>query len=419
LNNYDLIVVGGGPSGLIAAGHGAELGAKVLLLEKMRRPGFKLLITGKGRCNITNTDSIDEFIAHTHPDGRFLRNAFYNFFSDDIISLLNSRNVETVIERGGRIFPVSNKSLDVLNALTSFAMDNGVTIKCNCSVKKLLIESGKIIGLEFYENNQNKQVKSTNIIIATGGKSYTATGSTGDGYKLAKEVGHSIKTPHQSLVPIVTKGKIASRLQGLSLKNVNASVWSNGKKIKEKFGELLFTHFGLSGPIILTLSRLIVSELLSNNSVTLSIDLKPALDQKKFNNRILRDLDANGKKGIENIFRSWVPSKLIPVMIENCTLDPKKKGHQITSLDRKTIISNLKDFTFEVTHPRSFKEAIITAGGIKTKEINPKTMESKIIDNLYFAGEMIDVDADTGGYNLQIAYSTGWLAAESCVSKFN
>ena len=264
MNKYDVIVVGGGPSGLIAAGHAAELGAKVLLLEKMRRPGVKLLITGKGRCNITNTDEIEDFIKHVHPDGRFLRNAFHNFFSDDIISLLNERNVETVIERGGRIFPVSNKSVDVVKAFVSFAQENGVDIKYNCVVKDLLIENGKLIGLEFYQNDKIEQAKTRTVIICTGGKSYPATGSTGDGYKIANKVGHSIETPYQSLVPIETRGNIAKRLQGLSLKNVTASVFSDDIKINEHFGEMLFTHFGLSGPIILTLSRFIVSELLKN-----------------------------------------------------------------------------------------------------------------------------------------------------------
>lgn len=419
MNNYDLIVIGGGPSGLIAAGHAAELGAKVLLLEKMRRPGIKLLLTGKGRCNITNTDKIDDFIKHVHPDGRFLRNAFHNFFSDEIVSLLRERNVETVIERGGRIFPASNKSIDVVNALLSFAKNNGVDIKCNCKVNNLLIENGNVAEVEFYENDHTQRLKTKNVIICTGGKSYPATGSTGDGYLMAKKVGHSIKIPHQSLVPMVTNGDTASRLQGLSLRNVNASVWSDGIKIKENFGELLFTHFGLSGPIILTLSRFIVNDLLDNKSIIISIDLKPALDNKKLDYRILRDLNENGKKQIENIFRKWVPSKLIPIMLEKTNINPQKMGHQISAKDRKIIISCLKDFRFEIIRPCSFKDAIITAGGINTTEINPKTMESKIVENLYFAGEVIDVDADTGGYNLQIAYSTGWLAAESCVSKFN
>lgn len=419
MNKYDVIVVGGGPSGLLAAGHAAELGAKVLLLEKMRRPGVKLLITGKGRCNITNTDEIEDFIKHVHPEGRFLRNAFYNFFSDDIVSLLNKRDVETVIERGGRIFPVSNKSVDVVNAFVSFAQENGVDIKCNCVVKDLMIENGKLIGLEFYQNDKIEKAKTKSVIICTGGKSYPATGSTGDGYKIANKVGHNIETPYQSLVPIETHGSIAKRLQGLSLKNVTASVYSNDVKIIEYFGEMLFTHFGLSGPIILTLSRFIVSELLKKKSITISIDLKPALDHKRLDARLLRDLDTNGKKQLENIFRLWVPLKLIPVLIEKCKLDPRKKGHQISGQDRKDIISIMKDFRFEVSQPRPFKEAIITAGGVSTKEINPKTMESKIIENLYFAGELVDVDADTGGYNLQIAYSTGWLAADACVNNLN
>ena len=408
-----MIVVGGGVAGLIAAGRAGELGAKVIVLEKMRKPGTKLLITGKGRCNITNSDTIEEFLKHVHPSGRFLKHAFYNFFSEDILSLLNNYNVDTVLERGGRYFPVSNKSIDVLRGFLAYVNQSGVKFHCNNQVTKLLMNQDCVTGVEIIENEKKKQINAKKIIICTGGKSYPATGSTGDGYLLVQSVGHKIERTFQALVPIVTKRNLANQLQGLSLKNVKASLLVNCKKQTEEFGEMLFTHFGLSGPIILTLSRLIVKEFINQNKVEVSIDLKPALDAAKLDNRLLRDLNEYGKKQIDNIFKLWLPAKLVPVFIKECDISPTREGHQITSTERNKIKSLMKDFRFDIAGYRSFNEAIVTAGGINTKEINPKTMESKLVKNLYFAGEIIDVDADTGGYNLQIAYSTGWLAGES------
>lgn len=415
MNNFDVIVIGAGVAGLIAAGRAAALGTNVLVVEKMRRPGIKLLITGKGRCNITNTDNIENFMKNVHPNGRFLKHALYTFFSKDIIELLHKYGVETVVERGGRIFPASNKSSDVLNALVSYAREHGTEFRYDCKVTKLLTNQDSITGVEIIETGQKMQITAKKVIICTGGKSYPATGSTGDGYALAKAVGHTIERPFPALVPIVTKGNIAEQLQGLALKNVKATVWMNGKKRNESFGEMLFTHFGLSGPIILTLSRFIVKELINNNKIYISIDLKPALDVVKLDKRLLRDLNDYGKKQIDNIFKLWLPAKLISVFIKECGINPTKEGHQITGQERNKIKSLMKDFKFEVTGHRPFKEAIITAGGLSTKEIEPKTMQSKLVKNLYFAGEVINVDANTGGYNLQIAYSTGWLAAETCV----
>lgn len=415
MNNFDVIVIGAGVAGLIAAGRAAALGANVLVVEKMRRPGIKLLITGKGRCNITNSDSIEDFMKNVHPNGRFLKHALYNFFYKDIINLLNNYGVETVVERGGRVFPVSNKSVDILNALLSNAKKHSAAFQYDCNVTKLLFNKSSVTGVEIIEPGQKKQISANAVIICTGGKSYPATGSTGDGYILAKSVGHTIELPFPALVPIVTKGNLAGQLQGLALKNVNATVWINGKKQTEAFGEMLFTHFGISGPIILTLSRFIVKELINNSKIDISIDLKPALDNPKLDKRLLRDLNEYGKKQIDNIFKLWLPAKLVPLFIKKCGIDPTKEGHQITGQERNKIKSLMKDLRFEVIGNRPFKEAIITAGGIKTKEIDPKTMQSKLAKNLYFAGEVIDVDANTGGYNLQIAYSTGWLAGESCV----
>ncbi len=415
MNQYDVIVVGAGPAGLLAAGHAAELGAKVLVLEKMYAPGRKLLITGKGRCNVTNEAPISEFITHIFPDGRFLRSAFANFFSHDIIELLAHYGVACTLERGGRYFPESNQSADILNALMKWVGDLNVEIRCSQRVEKLLVENGAITGVK--SNGEN--YLSPNVILATGGKSYPGTGSTGDGYELARQVGHTIEKPIPALVPLETKGSVAQNLQGLNLKNVKAVIWVDGKKAGEDFGEMIFTHFGLSGPIILTLSRIAVAALQDNKKVEFTIDLKPALDEQKLDARLIRDLNEHGKKQLGNIFREWLPASMIPVFFEILELNPDKECHQVTGNERKQIRNLMKNLRFEVSHNRSFKEAIITAGGVVTSEISPKAMESKLVKGLYFAGELIDLDAETGGYNLQIAYSTGWLAGNSAGRRLN
>jgi predicted Rossmann fold flavoprotein len=286
-----------------------------------------------------------------------------------------------------------------------------VDIRCGTRVEKLLVDNGQITGLQA----NGIGYSAGRVVLATGGKSYPATGSNGDGYELARTVGHSIERVRPSLVPIETEGKAAPQLQGLNLKNVKASVWVNDKKRGEDFGEMIFTHFGLSGPIILTLSRMVVDELFLKNKVEISIDLKPALDEQKLDKRLIRDLDEFGKKKISNIFSNWLPSSMIPVFLELLGIDPDKEGHQVSSRERKQIRHLLKNFRFMVNGHRSFKEAVITAGGIPTGEISSKTMESKLVRGLYFAGEIIDLDAETGGYNLQIAYSTGWLAGKSAI----
>ena len=415
MNNFDLIVVGAGPAGILAAGRAAELGGKVLVLEKMRQEGRKLLITGKGRCNITNNADISNFIKHVYPKGRFLRNAFSHFYSKDIIELLERYGVEISLERGGRYFPTGNKASDVLKALLQWVNELNVEIRCGQRVEKLIVENSSICGV--HANGQ--KILTKNVILATGGKSYPATGSNGEGYELARQVGHSIENVRPALVPLETEGNTAQKLQGLTLKNVRTVVWVNDKKLGEDFGEMIFTHFGLSGPIILTLSRLVVDELYKNNKVEISIDLKPALDDQKLDKRLIRDLNEHGKKKIINIFRYWLPSSMVPVFIDLLELDPEKVCHQISSKERKQIRYLLKNLRFRITNHRSFKEAIITAGGISTNEISSKTMESKLVAGLYFAGEMIDLDAETGGYNLQIAYSTGWLAGNSCMKIVN
>lgn len=409
MEKFDVIVVGAGPAGLIAAGSAAETGGRVLVLEKMKQEGRKLLITGKGRCNITNDAEVGEFIKHVHPHGRFLRPAFGQFFSGDILQLLHKYGVETTLERGGRYFPSSNKSADVLSALLKWTQESRVEIRCGQRVEKLLVVNRTIKGVQ--ANGQ--EFRAPKVILATGGKSYPATGSNGEGYELARSAGHTLVPVRPSLVPLETSGAVAQKLQGLTLKNVRATVWVNDKKNGEDFGEMLFTHFGLSGPIILTLSRTVVDALQQKSKVEISIDLKPALDEQKLDARLLRDLDESGKKRIANLFRSWLPTSMIPVFMDLLGIDPEKEGHQLSSKERKRIRNLMKDFRFTVTGHRSFKEAIITAGGISTTEISSKNMESKLLSGLYFAGEIIDVDAETGGYNLQIAFSTGWLAGKS------
>jgi len=415
MNNFDVIVVGAGPAGLLAAGRAAELGGKVLVLEKMRQEGRKLLITGKGRCNITNNTALGNFITHVNPNGRFLRNAFSQFFSTDIINLLSKHGVETILERGGRYFPASNKSADVLQALLKWVNKLNVEIRCGHRVEKLIVENNEIQGIQ--ANGQ--KFTTSHVILATGGNSYPATGSNGEGYELARRVGHSIVKVRPALVPLETEGSVAQELQGLTLKNVRAAVWVNDKKAAEDFGEMIFTHFGLSGPIILTLSRIVVDELHKNNKVEITIDLKPALDEQKLDMRLLRDLNEHGKKKINNVFRYWLPSTMVPVFIDLLGLDTEKECHQISSKERKQIRYLLKNLRFRITNHRPFKEAIITAGGVSTNEIFSKTMESKVVKGLFFAGEIIDLDAESGGYNLQIAYSTGWLAGNSCIKISN
>lgn len=410
---YDVIVIGAGASGLIAAGRAAELGSKVLLVEKMKSAGRKILITGKGRCNISNNTHQSTYFKNILPNGKYLKHAFGAFFSKDIVKLLNELGVETKTERGDRIFPTSNSASDVLNALLYWVKTKQVDISYSSKAEKLITEDDEIQGVQISKSGHSTTIPAKNVIICTGGKSYPATGSTGDGYQLAEEMGHTIQPVRPALVPLVTSGNMAAELQELRLKNVKASVWVNNKKQKEEFGEMLFAHYGLTGPIILTLSRFVVDELIKKNQVIIQIDLKPALDENKLDARLIRDLDANGKKQIENIFKEWLPSKLIPVFLQHLQIDGKKLGHQINSKERRSIMLLMKNLPFEVIDYRGFKEAIITAGGVNTSEIDGKTMESKLVKNLYFAGEVIDLDANTGGFNLQIAYSTAWLAANS------
>jgi predicted Rossmann fold flavoprotein len=399
----------------MAAGQAAETGAEALLLEKMPRPGRKLRITGKGRCNLTNIAPISEFISHFAPNGRFLRQTFSRFFSSELLAFLDNLGVRTVTERGGRVFPGSEQAQDIVDALAAWARKSGVTLRTGSPVGELLVEGKRMVGVRVERSSADRGKgsrvhKADAVILATGGASYPATGSTGDGYRLAESVGHTIVPIRPSLVPLETDGDTAPRVQGLSLRNVTIRVLIEGRKQAEAHGEMLFTHFGLSGPIILSLSRQIVDALHMGQKVVLSIDLKPALDQGKLDARLLRDLETHGKQKFCTLLRGLLPAKLIPVCAELTGIPGDKLGHQITAEERKRLRLWLKDFRLEVTGHRPFTEAIVTAGGVETKEVDPRTMASRLVEGLYFAGEVLDIDADTGGYNLQAAFSTGWLA---------
>jgi hypothetical protein len=417
MQKFDTIIIGGGAAGLMAAGQSAELGVKVLVLERMNRPGRKLSITGKGRCNITNTAPLAEFISQVQPNGRFLRSSFSDFFSDELIQFFNKIGVKTVIERGGRVFPESGKAVELVHSMVQWCKNIGVTIKTNVRVNQLLIEDSKIIGVQGINNENGKNEAVTyhanKVIITTGGVSYPATGSTGDGYELAKLAGHKVNPVWPSLVPLETEGLKAKSINGLELKNIKATVWIDGKKAGEDFGEMSFADFGITGPIVLSLSRLIVPALKEKKEIIFSIDLKSALDDKKLDNRLIRDFNEKGKEKFNEILTGLLPKILIPVCLQDTKIEPDKLGHQISANERKELKKWLRNFEFKVKGHRPWEEAIITAGGIDTNEVNQKTMESKLVKGLFFAGEILDLDAPTGGYNLQIAFSTAWTAAHA------
>jgi len=408
----DTIIIGGGPAGMIAGISAARNGDKVTIIEKMNSCGKKLLITGKGRCNITNSTDMNGFIENTPCNGRFLYSALNNFDNNDIIQLLEKEGIKTKVERGGRIFPVSDKSQDVLNVLLKILKDLNVKILTNREVKKIIVNEGTVKGVEL---NTKEEINADKVILATGGKSYPVCGSTGDGYKLAEELGHAITDLKPSLIPLISNNEECGRLQGLSLRNVAIKLKDNNKVIYQDFGEMLFTHYGVSGPVILSSSAHLiryknVNELLKNGSIKLEIDLKPALSEEKLDLRILRDFEEVKNKEFKNSLDKLLPQKLISVVIEKTKVNPYKRVNEITKEERTTIVKVLKCFEIIINGVRPIEEAIITSGGISTKEINPKTMESKIVKGLYFAGEIIDVDAYTGGFNLQIAWSTGYTA---------
>lgn len=406
---------------MMSAVTSAENGNEVILLEKMEKLGKKLLITGKGRCNITNSAEMDEFMKNIPENSKFLYSSFSRFTNNDIISFLNKQGVATKVERGGRVFPVSDKAEDVLNAFLKKLKELKVTIKTNFEVTKILTEGSVLTGIEGKNNGKIEKIMADKIILTTGGKSYPVTGSTGDGYKMAKDLGHTITSLKPSLVPLICNGeskRLCQEMQGLSLRNVKVKITENNKVIYEDFGEMLFTHYGISGPIILSASAVLIrykniDELLKENKIKIHIDLKPALDEEKLDNRILRDFEELKNKQFKNSLGLLLPKKMVEPMVSIIGIDPEKRINEITKEERKTIVKNLKNLELTINGFRGIEEAIVTKGGISIKEINPKTMESKLIQGLYFAGEIIDLDAFTGGFNLQIAWSTGYVAAQN------
>lgn len=399
-----VVVIGGGPAGMIAAGRLKARAEKVFLIEKNPMLGKKLRITGKGRCNITNIADIEDIMANIPTNNRFLYSALYSFTNDDVINLINSLGVRTKVERGGRVFPESDSAKDVAEALKRYALGKNVELLKD-EVKEIIIEGGKVLGVK----TKTKTITADSVIVATGGVSYPLTGSTGDGYRFAKAAGHTIIAPKASLVPLETKEKWPSEVMGLALKNVELTLLDGEKKIYTDFGEMLFTHFGISGPIVLSAS----CHLNKAKSPKVVIDLKPALDDAQLDKRILRDFEAAGKKHLQNSLDELLPRAIIPVIIKGAGLDPHKEVCNITKEERKRLAETIKGLTLNITGTRPVEEAIITSGGVKVSEINPSTMESKKVSGLYFAGEVIDVDAYTGGFNLQIAFSTGFLAGEN------
>lgn len=423
---YKVIVIGGGAAGMMAAATAAKQGAKVLLLERNEKLGKKLYITGKGRCNLTNDSDVENLLAHVVSNSRFLYSAFYGFGSSDMMAYMENLGVPLKTERGNRVFPVSDKSSDIIRALTSHLQSMGVEIRYRARVLRLLTWDGKIKGVIWTQEPQKeernlaklrtqakgrggeREEKADAVILATGGCSYASTGSTGDGYILAEEVGHDIVKPMPSLVPMVTEEDWVKRLQGLSMKNVTLCMREGHKVLYEEMGEMLFTHFGVSGPLVLSASTLYGKR--KDASVTLHLDCKPALQAAQLDKRILRDFEKNKNSYIKNALGALLPAKLIPVMIELAGIAPDKRVNEITKGEREALVHRIKNLEMTVVGTRGFDEAIITRGGVGVGKVNPATMESKLLSGLYFAGEILDLDAMTGGYNLQIAWATAYAA---------
>ena len=404
-----VVVIGGGAAGLMAAVIAGREGAKVTLLEKMNYVGKKMGITGKGRCNITNACDMSDFIKNTPGNGKFLYGAYERFTNEDLLQLLHDAGLETKVERGGRVFPASDSALDVRNTFMKLMKHYGVDVHLEEPVKKLLIDDGVVTGVVTDKETYHADA----VVIATGGKSYPATGSTGDGYILAAQVGHKITDIRPSLVPIVTEESWVKDLMGLSLRNVELSVVAKNKVQAKMFGEMMFTHFGITGPIVLSLSHTVGKLMRKKNigTIGLDINLKPALSLETLDKRLQKDFDLYSKKQLINGMKDLLPSRLIPLIIELAGIDPQKPINQISKEERQQIGYMLQHMPLTVKGLRPVEEAIVTAGGISLKEFNPKTMESKLVKGLYGAGEVLDIDAFTGGYNLQAAFSTGYVAA--------
>lgn len=407
-----VVVVGAGAAGLMAAGQAAASGAKVLILEKMSRPGRKLCITGKGRCNLTNIAPLPDFLTHFGQTAPFLRQAFHRFFSEDLMLFFQEQGLAVTIERGGRIFPTSGKAIQVLQVFERWLKRLGVELLTETAVEALLVTDGRIAGVRC----QGRQIACQALILSTGGASYPLTGSTGDGYRLAEQAGHHLVPIRPALVPLVTADPFPPSMNGLQLRNATARLLINGKKKAETFGELTFMEFGLSGPIILTLSGRIVEALHSGAEAVLALDLKPALDDAKLEARLLRDLAQRRDEPMASVLRGLLPKELVPLALTAASCTPEQRAGALRAAERKRLQRWLKNWRLPIIGHRPLAEAIVTAGGVDTAEINPRTMESRLVRGLYFAGEILDIQADTGGYNLQAAFSTGWLAGRSAAA---
>lgn len=413
MKNRTIVVVGGGAAGIMAAGQAALNGAEVILLEKKERIGRKIAISGKGRCNITNSAPIDDFVHHYPGNGKFLYGILREFDNNALLRFIADYGVETKTERGGRIFPVTDDAETIVGALAKFLADTGVKLQTGQDVEKILTADGKAVGVKV---RGGQVIEAGAVIVCTGGASYPGTGSSGDGYRFAAELGHRLITPRPSLIPLKTKEEWAKRLQGLSLRNVEVSLWYRGKKQASQFGEMLFTHFGVSGPVILTLSRLAGSALQQGEKVTLQINLKPALSEEQIDSRLQRDFQHYSNKHFKNSLDELLPKSLIPEIIGLAGIDPEKPVHQVTKEERKRLIHLLRALSLTVNGTLPLAAAIVTAGGVDVKEISPKTMASKLIEGLYWAGEVVDVDGITGGFNLQAAFAMGYRAGRAAAS---
>ena len=409
MNDNPVVVIGGGAAGLMCAGRAAMGGRRVIVLEKMKKCGLKIGISGKGRCNLTNIAPLEEFMTHFGKDGRFLRQCFQSFFTDELQDFFARLGVPLVVERGGRVFPKSGRALDVVNALNRWLIELGVEVRNNQRVSEILAADGQVEGVV----HNGTTTRCSEVVIATGGKSYQRTGSTGDGYGLAAMLGHPIQPPAPALVPLNSSTPFLLTLEGLELKNVSVRLFVDKKKVGQVFGELFFRDGAIAGPTVLSLSSLAVPHLEQGRKVRLSIDLKPALDEKKLDARILRDFDRRGGEPIAELLRGLLPAQLVEVALTSCNISREVDTKNFPRKARKQLVQWTKNLTMEITGHRGWAEAIITAGGISLKEVDPRSMESKIVAGLYLAGEVLNLQADTGGFNLQAAFSTGWLAGTS------
>ncbi|MBM9518304.1 NAD(P)/FAD-dependent oxidoreductase [Desulforhopalus vacuolatus] len=403
-----IIVIGGGAAGLLAATSAARCGAETVLLEKMSRTGRKIGISGKGRCNITNSAGVEEFLSHFGRNGRFLRQCFQNFFSEDILKLLEEQGVSSVLERGGRWFPRSSRAMDVVRALSEMAKKSGVKVRHDTPAEEIVLRDGAVCGVRA----GGKLIECSQVILATGGRSYPRTGSSGDGYPMVTRLGHTVSELYPALVPLVSSKKLTG-LNGLSLRNISLRLFVNGKRKAQEFGEIAFQDGKIAGPLVLTLSEGIVRLLNKGKKIELAVDLKPALDEAKLDARLRRDLEKRREEKISSILRGLLPEELVELCLHECELDDSIDTTAFSAKQRVKLLHWLKDFRLPVVGYGGWAEAIVTSGGVSLKEIDPQTMQSRLVPGLYLVGELLDLAGDTGGFNLQLAFSTGWLAGES------